>query len=807
MEENLHTNENERREISAENLSNITLKPENNLNDYCFILLDVQLKNQDCQLLLEDLRKITNENILAFDNIDSIHQSSQMNSNAKIFLILSGSLGQICKTQLIEIVNIQFLYIFCRDSIKHTEWSRDLPKIRGVFNDKHQLFITISRDVKEFARRWKFDNESSFLKASSYDTRWYHLFINTLLYLPCTENDRKAMFNECRSYYQKNAGMLNKIDRLEREYTPERAIYYYTDDNFLYRILNSALRTHNMDIISKFYPFIQDLNQQLYERYRKYCFYLKCENINLSPVRIVYRGQYLSPLELEQLRDLCRSRRSHVLLSMFGSATLDPDIAMNFIPSDHSQNISCFFQILIPDYYYNCNKISTLAYPFQMLLDVSNLSAMPEEQEVLFSVMSRFRVDYVGDSAAERPWIPIILEFCCDDQEFDPHWHQIRGIVSRESDEMKQELFELVKKYQNKTINWDVWWQQLADQCGARRRDSIELRKNDFEKNSEWKKLSDHERADLVFNEIKYGKPTRVIALYEFFFQNMNLSQLNTDKLIEVFRCAGDAYAKCGCFQKNASESYEKALEFAENHSYDKIISELRNQIQKLSFDQQPIRSKRRKQIPRNETKNSPSDQNSSIQTSQYETEHLQWFIFWQWYKILPNIDENKKCKVRLEYLRYFLKRKEEWLDSSDLRIFFNLPFQRNQNIELPENIYPFFYSSIRSYFHGNTILFKNRLLNKWFYEKFINDWLTLNDLKRIITVNSFKEHDIVTSILILLERILQKLSLIITVLTFIIIVSSTNDTYHLNIDVNQIRFQTDACIHPKRLVFFDIKD
>ncbi|CAF1238909.1 unnamed protein product [Adineta ricciae] len=808
MEENFHTVENE-------NLSNITPETENNLSNYCFMFIDAQLKDNACQDLLDNLRKITDQHILTFDNIDAIYQSDQINSTIKIFLILSGSLEPTWETQLDKITNIEFIYVFT----KCKKWRRDVPKIRGIFNDKDQLFAMISHDIKGFANPWTFNNERSFLRASSYDNRWYHLFIKTLSYLSYTATDWNKMLDECRSHYKKNSVMLTKIDEFSEVYTRERAINFYTQDNFIYRIFNSALRTHNMDTISKLYPFIRDLHEQLYERYRKYWSILKSENIKSQPLRIVYRGQYLRPVELEKLRSLCRSRQSDVLLNMFGSTTRDSQLAMSFIVSDHPENVSCLFQIIIPDYYYD-KKTSATIHPSQMFLDVSNLSAMPCEQEVLFSVMSRFRVKYVGYPTKNRSWIPIILEFYQDYLGFDPHWHKIRNMVYRESDEMKRELFELVLKNANKPINWDIWWQRLIDEFGARRRDcepfvvtlcecfgdpeslmkAIELRKRDLQNNSKWKEFSD---PIFVMNEMQYGKPTRIIVLYELFLRKMNFSELDTDGVIQSLKRAGDAYAECGCFYQNALECYEKALQLAGNHSDRKIISEIRIGIKKLAPGRQSVRSKKRQEICQMKLTDSLSNTNLSSKTLNYESEHLQWFVFWQLHKVSLS-----GPKDRLEHLSWFLKKQEEWMDSADLRIFFDLPFQRNQNVESPENIiYPYFYSSIWSYLYKNTACFQNHSLNKWHYEKFINEWLTLSDLKRIITSNVFNKYKTVTAILTTLERILRKLSLIITMLTFVITTSPASDGLHIMFNPEQIEFQTDACIHPKKLVFFDIDE
>ncbi|CAF0745161.1 unnamed protein product [Adineta ricciae] len=786
-------------------------------NDYYIIFIDEHLRfRNDSQLFLDCLQRSTNENIFCFDDIHSMtHWIDQMNIMTKIFLIISDSLEEKHQNEIAKMNNIEYIYIIHSD---HVEYRKCFSNIRRIFNEKTDLLTQMSHDVKQLTTQWTFDKQNSFLKASAYDIRWYQLFIKVLLYLPCSENDWNEMFNECQLYYKDNVVTLQKIDVFRREYTREQVIDYYTQDNFIYRILNSALRTHHMNTIYKFYPLIQDLSKQLDQHYRTYVLNLKRRKTTPS-IRIVYRGQYLTPTELEQLRNVCRSRQGSVLLSMFGSTTLDPRIAMSFIQSDHPENISCFFQIIIPDYYYR-NQGSAFSYHSQMFLNISNFSSMPHEQEVLFSVMSRFRVKYVGRPTKNRSWIPITLEFYQDYLGFDSRWHQIKDMVCHESDEMKKELFELVEKYANKPTNWDVWWKRLTGELGARRQDgepfvvtlyecfgdpeslmkAIELRKRHLENHSKWKDFSD---PIFLIDEMKYGKPTRIITLYELFLRKMNFSELDTDDVIQSLKHAGDAYAECGCFHQNALECYEKALQLVENHSDHKTISALQNRIKRLSSHQQSDCSKT---LTKEKANNSSFDE-IPVKTSNYETEHLQWSTFWKFRQAIRPIRDTNRClNIRLQYLHMFLKEKEEWLDNTYLRIFFNLPFQNSQrSFEPVEYLYQSFYFSVWTYLYKSMLCFKDHSFNQYLYETFINEWVTFNDLKQKLGVYCIDQRGTLSPLFVIIERILKKLTLMITMCTLMVTIPSGTGRHQIMIDMDQIRFQTDICIHPTKLVFFDL--
>ncbi|CAF1220926.1 unnamed protein product [Didymodactylos carnosus] len=158
-----------------------------------------------------------------------------------------------------------------------------------------------------------------------------------------------------------------------------------------------------MTLIKKFSRFLTDLHSQLLENYREYY------NSKIYPIRAVYRRQYLSDDEVQYLRPVCKSTNSVIKLTTFTSASLDPEIAMNFIPSSDDR-IPCLFEIIITDEY----KIeeSDAWDDTQTFANISSLSEMPEEQEVLFSLLTHFRVKDVGDLIIQRDgrWVPITLQ-------------------------------------------------------------------------------------------------------------------------------------------------------------------------------------------------------------------------------------------------------------------------------------------------------------------------------------------------------------------------------------------------------------
>jgi hypothetical protein len=74
---------------------------------------------------------------------------------------------------------------------------------------------------------------------------------------------KNEMICECLAQYDDDIVEQIKIEDFQSNYKEKKAIWWYTRDCFLYRLLNKALRTENINIIFKFRFFIRELFYQL----------------------------------------------------------------------------------------------------------------------------------------------------------------------------------------------------------------------------------------------------------------------------------------------------------------------------------------------------------------------------------------------------------------------------------------------------------------------------------------------------------------------------------------------------------------
>jgi len=81
--------------------------------------------------------------------------------------------------------------------------------------------------------------------------------------MPITEKAKIEMLNVSHRHDKNNVIELERINELEKTYTADKTIFWYTRDLFLYPLLNKAFLIDDIDIIFQFRLIIIDLFQQL----------------------------------------------------------------------------------------------------------------------------------------------------------------------------------------------------------------------------------------------------------------------------------------------------------------------------------------------------------------------------------------------------------------------------------------------------------------------------------------------------------------------------------------------------------------
>ena len=196
---------------------------------------------------------------------------------------------------------------------------------------------------------------------------------------------KEEFIGACKEMYKNSPASLAKIEEFERTYTSEKAIDWYTQDSFIYTLLNRALRANDVNWILIFRFLIIDLYKQLHE--------LCCEPITeedpfaLSPTYHVYRGQLITKNELDTIR---KGIGNVISMKSFLSTSLDREQALFYLGGEDDPSSSSLRRVLIEIDLGPINCSMDFTKPFANITEYSFFG--DTEKEVLFMIGSYFRV-------------------------------------------------------------------------------------------------------------------------------------------------------------------------------------------------------------------------------------------------------------------------------------------------------------------------------------------------------------------------------------------------------------------------------
>ncbi|UJR18521.1 hypothetical protein I4U23_005427 [Adineta vaga] len=197
------------------------------------------------------------------------------------------------------------------------------------------------------------------------------------------DSSEEEMVEFCRKKCADNPMDLNVIDEFVTYYDSINAIFWYTRDTFLYRLLNKALREQDIDTLYSLRYFIKDLHLQLKQKHTTMTTIIKTEPL----IETVYRGQLMNNEEFD--KKIRYNTGGFFSVNSFLSTTSHKNLAMvyagNRSKDKKSTEQSVLFQIDIDK---TVNK-----FPY---INISSQSAFDEsEDEILFTMGVIFRIESV----------------------------------------------------------------------------------------------------------------------------------------------------------------------------------------------------------------------------------------------------------------------------------------------------------------------------------------------------------------------------------------------------------------------------
>ncbi|CAF1923440.1 unnamed protein product [Rotaria magnacalcarata] len=235
--------------------------------------------------------------------------STITNRQSRVFLIVSGKLSSIILSNLATLTAIDSVFIFCA----HPEAYENLiveysPNVIGVFSHLKSLKSSLEAELSNYVIRAPifnfFAQKQKPIRDLTHDAAsflWFQLFQKLLMKNTYDNSDMKHMIDYCRKHYQRNTQQhkfFSEIDEFEKNYKYIDAISWYTRQSFVYKLINSALRTEDIEALYIFRCYISDLCRALANEHKTF----RIQN-QKSPVLTLYRGSHMTSKELDKLRD------------------------------------------------------------------------------------------------------------------------------------------------------------------------------------------------------------------------------------------------------------------------------------------------------------------------------------------------------------------------------------------------------------------------------------------------------------------------------------------------------------------------
>ncbi|CAF5048978.1 unnamed protein product, partial [Rotaria sp. Silwood1] len=331
----------------------------------------------------------------------------QENSEETSFVISSGALGQHLVPEIHGMPKLDGIYIFCGNKQHHQEWTKHWPKIKGV----HTTIKSICEKLAVAVKQCNQDQVTVSIigvneGASSEDLNqlepsfmYTQIFKEILLDMKHGQQAIKDLVTFCQEQYKDNPQELKFIQEFERTYRPSEAAWWYTRQCFTYKMLNRALRTLDGDIIIRMGFYLCDVHRQIEDLHSKQIDQYHGKTFPL------YRGQGLLTEDFEKI-----TKNEGGLIS-FNS----------FLSTSKNRNVSHFYAES------NLGAPNIVGVLFQIIIDptesstpfasIRELSEFAQEDEILFSMHTVFRIGDVRKIDKESPLYEVDLKLTADDDQ------------------------------------------------------------------------------------------------------------------------------------------------------------------------------------------------------------------------------------------------------------------------------------------------------------------------------------------------------------------------------------------------------
>ncbi|CAF0714535.1 unnamed protein product [Adineta steineri] len=382
-------------------------QPRQRMAQNCLLLwvdTSIDQTNEDYENTLKQIRSVTGDVNIFTERDACIDFLTDAQEDIKSFLVVKDTMFQQIMPLINDIPQLDGVYIFNDINTLHEEWTKKWQKIKSVHANIDHICQGLQSDIKQYhqgsiAMSFITVNEmASTNNLNELDPTFMYtqLFKEILLDMEHNKQAIKDFITYCR---HNDCLSSTNINRFEKEYNAELAIWWYTFPSNIYSMLNYALRTLDADIIINMGFFLRDVHKQIQQLYKQ-----QVSSYGGKSFKI-YRGQGLTKLDFEKLQ---KTKGGLMSFNNFLSTSKDKEVSLEFAEcaSTKPDTVGILFIMSINP----CIK----SVPFASIKEMSHLK---EEEEILFSMHTVFRVGAIHQIDKNNQLYQVELQLTSDDDQ------------------------------------------------------------------------------------------------------------------------------------------------------------------------------------------------------------------------------------------------------------------------------------------------------------------------------------------------------------------------------------------------------
>jgi len=291
------------------------------------------------------------------------------------FVLLSTNSAESLIKEINDLTNVPFIYFYYDDPSLDLQWKAQYPKVLGT---EISLKDLIDKSI-ESIRKWQQEESSLKMNLPAFapefdendksDLYKLYVYLKGFMNFKKRGQAKKDFLDLAQVVYPGYAEGIKRFAKEERKGDMRSIFYWYTRNDFFYRLINNLLRIANSDSIQFARFGLKEMEEAIRDRYNQ-----KSKNFS----GLLYRGTYMSN---EEWKALGENLGKEVEMLGFLSTTKVRRQAERILYEKWDQK--AFVTIVVPP------APNRGEHGFA---EIEEFSDFPAEGEILFNIHSKFTV-------------------------------------------------------------------------------------------------------------------------------------------------------------------------------------------------------------------------------------------------------------------------------------------------------------------------------------------------------------------------------------------------------------------------------